>query len=100
MEEITAKAITAASEYISFGYLIVFIFMSYGLRDFFDKIVGLFSENKKVRRYSVFVIATLLAPIWYFYFGEDPLKLFVTYAVGTSLYELIIQAVINKLKAK
>ncbi len=100
MEEITAEIISTIGKYISFGYLIVFIFMSYGLRDFFDKIVGIFSEDKKVRKYSVFVIATFLAPIWYFYFGEDLLKLFVTYAVGTSLYELIIRAVITKFKAK
>lgn len=99
MEEITTNITTYINQYISFSYLVVFIFLSYGLRDFFGNVIGLFTVNRKVRKYSVFIIATLLAPLWFYFFKEDPLKLFVTYAVGTSLYELIIRAVINKFKS-
>jgi hypothetical protein len=99
MEEITTNTLTYINQYISFGYLVVFIFLSYGLRDFVGQFVGLFSVQRNVKKYSVFAIATILAPVWYYFFGEDPLKLFVTFAVGTSLYELIIKAIVNKLKS-
>ena len=102
MEQITAQAIECISTNISFGYLITFIFLSYGLRDVTAQIMASFipADIKKLRSYAVFLIATALAPAWYFLFGDNPMKLLITYSVGTSLYELIIQAIIRQLKLK
>lgn len=87
------------TQHISVPYLLSLVFLSYGLRDIVGDFIGVFTINKKVRTWSVFIIATLLAFVFGVFFKEDPVKLFVTYCVGTSLYELIIKVIIAKLKA-
>jgi len=100
MEEITISLVASIMTYLSLPYLAVFVLISYGLRDLVGSLVFALTGAKKHLTYGVFVIATIIGVVWHFVFNEDLAKLFVTYAVGTSLYELIIQAVINKFKAK
>lgn len=100
MEDITINIVASIMAYLSLPYLAVFVLISYGLRELVGSIVFALTGAKKHVTYGVFVIATFVGVVWHFAFGEYLMKLFVTYAVGTSLYELIIQAVINKLKAK
>jgi len=100
MEEISVNIMASIMAYLSLPYLVCFIFLAYGLRNITALVVAALTGSKKAMTWGVFIMATILGFVWHFAFGEDLTKLFVTYAVGTSLYELIIQAVINKIKGK
>jgi len=100
METLTDLFTQALDTYIELGYLITFIFLSYGLRNLIADIINGIHPTKRARTFAVFFIGTVMALIWYGLFRTDLMKLFVTYSVGTSLYELIIQAIITKIKSK
>lgn len=99
MEDVTVSILASIMTHLSLPYLAVFVLISYGLRNLMGSLVFALTRAKKYVTYGVFVIALVIGIPWYFIFEEDPMKLVVTYAFGTSLYELIIQAVVNKFKS-
>lgn len=84
--------------YIHLPYLVVFVLLTYALRDLVCALLsGLFRRNVPTK-YAVFIFATFVAiPFWFY---TDPIRLLVTYAVGTSFYELIIQSLERSIKKK
>lgn len=89
-------------QYIHLPYLVLFVLFTYSLKDLVVSIVSglvsLFTKTPKLlpAKYAVFVFATILAvPFWFY---TDPIRLFITYAVGTSFYELIIEALEGVIK--
>ena len=85
-------SITEIQKYINGPFLAVFVLLSYRLK-------GPLSETLKINKtYIVFIIATVVAIPFWVIFKCDKLQLFITYAVGTSFHELIIGAIIKKLK--
>jgi hypothetical protein len=83
------------ANYISPVYLVCFVLLAYGTREPFGAIVlQAFPQAQKPKTWGVFLFATILAIP--FYFIENPIKLLVTYCVGTSFYDLIIDQVINR----
>lgn len=106
--EILNTFIAQLPDNISVSYLLVFVLLSYGLRGFVSEVIASLIpskwlknvKSKQLRVYAVFLIALFLAPVWLYIFYDDPKKLIVTYAVGTSLYELIIQRILNIFRNK
>ena len=106
--EILNTFIAHLPDYLSISYLLAFVMLSYGLRGLVSEVIASFLPSKwlknvkpkQLRVYAVFIIALCLAPVWLYLFYEDPKKLIITYAVGTSLYELIIQRILNIFKKK
>lgn len=83
-------------EYINIPYLISFILLSYGLRDIFAYFVcKVFPKTDRERTYGVFFIAIVVSIPFGLLWERDLLKLFVSYCVGTSLYELLISVIIS-----
>lgn len=89
MEDIF-NSIPSIAEYINFYFLISFILLT----RFFKKplhslLVGLLKQ-KMSKHWAVFIIGTLTALPFWLYFKHEKMILFVSYCVGTTLYDLII----------
>lgn len=90
------------NQYIELPYLVLFVFLTYGLKDLFVSLVrGIIGMQVPIK-YVVFYIATALAlPYWYIAdmveSPTNPMKLLVTYAVGTSLYDMILDGLISRI---
>jgi hypothetical protein len=80
-------------ELINLQYLIVFMLLSYGAKNMIAELLP--KMNKTV---IVFIIGTVLALPFWVYFKADKMQLLITYAIGTSLHELIIAWIIKKAK--
>lgn len=83
-------------QYIHLPYLVVFVLLTYGLKDVATLVTRNLTGVNVPTKYAVFIFATLLAAPFWFY--VDPLRLLVTYAVGTSFYDLIIEATVDGIK--
>lgn len=81
--------------FIILPYLATFIFLSYGLRDVLHGLTKKIIAGGMHRKYNVFFIA-LFVGLFFQMAGEyHTTQLLVTYAVGTSLYELVIQGMVT-----
>lgn len=95
--------ITIINQWIEWPYLLVFVFFTYGLKELFVSLVRGVTGMQVPVKYVVFYIATALAwPYWYVVttmIGEsvNPLKLLITYAVGTSLYDMVLDGLVNRI---
>lgn len=86
-------------QYVSISYLLTFILLSYALKDLTAAILsGVFKTIKYPKQTGVLIIGILVGVIFFYVFGEDRIKLAVSYAVGTSMYDIIINWIVGKLK--
>ncbi len=99
IDQVTSQATEYLISNLSFGYFVTFVLLSFALRDFTSQVLASFVriEIKRLRTISVLLIATLLVPIWFFGFNENPAKLFITYCFGTSMYELFLQSMMKSI---
>jgi len=92
------------SKFIDARYMIVFMAMTYALKDELTLTLGyvLKIQAPKVfpKIWTVFIIGTLTAVPFWFFFGGDKMILLISWAVGTSLHDLLIERVIRLVKKK
>lgn len=100
MTEFLDQIWQSVSEYIDISYLVVFMMFAYlvkrNFQDLLDKITGM--KWKPV--YTVLIIATVVAIPFFIFTPDRWEKLLVSYAVGTSLHELIFGWIEDKFKKK
>jgi len=90
-------------------YIGSFILLSYGLRKVIKDLMTNVLKVKTNRKYGVFVIGILLGLVFYGLnkgiYPDEPTqviikRLIASYALGTSLYELLIKAIIDYVNEK
>lgn len=80
---------------IDFTYLAIFLFLSYGAK----KLVGKWFKSKGWDTvYIVFILATVLAPVFLIWTESTWIQILLTYALGTSCYQLAIKWIIGKVE--
>ena len=82
------------TEYLVLPYIATFVFLTYGLRGIIETSLKNLGIKWFKTRYVVFVIA-LLFGLPFKYLGYDIVQILVSYAVGTSLYELVIDSLVK-----
>lgn len=83
---------TKLSEYIDFGYLFALIFVSLGLKGILVSVAkGFFPTWEKPDKYVVFVVAILLAIPFRIWYDTDIAQLIVSFGLGTSAYDLLLE---------
>lgn len=89
METSFAQILDQVMNYIDPAYLLTFMLLAYAFKHYF---LGLFQKLIPAIRmvYVVFILALLVAIPFYFW-GVPARLLLITYAVGTSLHELLFQ---------
>jgi len=75
--------------YLSIPYLLMFMLLSYLVKKYFGTLLQKITKFQWKTVYTVLIIATLLAVPFLVFSEEGWMKIFITYAVGTSLHELI-----------
>jgi hypothetical protein len=84
--------------YLSIPYLLTFMFLSYLIKKYFSTLLEKITRFEWKTVYTVLVIATLLAIPFLLFTEEGWVKIFITYAIGTSLHELVFGYIEKKLK--
>lgn len=77
------------SVYISIPYLLIFMLLSYFVKKNFEDLLEKITVSNWRTVYTVLVIATLTAIPFILFTDEGWMKILFSYAVGTSLWELI-----------
>ena len=75
--------------YISIPYLIIFILLSYTIKKYFNELLQKITKFNWKTVYTVLIIATVLAVPFIICTDEGWVNILFSYAVGTSLHELI-----------
>jgi len=83
--------------YLSMPYLLMFMFLSYLVKKYFGDVLQKITKFEWKTVYIVLAIATLLAIPFLICSDEGWVKIFITYAVGTSLHELVFKWIEKKL---
>ena len=93
METTISGLMDSILNHITLPYCLAVVFLSYALRNVLaDFLTYIRFPKKHSKTFAVFVIATILAGVWLFGFGEtDYVKLFVSYSVSTTIYELFLK---------
>ena len=97
--ETVEKILDMASVYFNIPYLLAFILLSYAVKKNFGVWLETITKKKWKSVYTVLVIAALVSVI-FLVRGDDPMKLFLTYCLGTSLHETAFWFIENKIKRK
>lgn len=85
--------------YIDWPYLLVFMFLTYFLIGYvFNLLKSIFGEKVR-KRLVVFIIGTLTALPFIFYFKHDPINLLVTWSAGLALHDYFVVLIIDKFKS-
>lgn len=88
------EIIATMGSYISGPYLACVVLLCGATKQIIAKaLTAIFPGLSRPTIYSVFFVATILAFIFRLVFNESLLKLFVTYAVATSLYDVLYEGV-------
>jgi len=77
--------------YIEIPYLLILVLISYLIKKEFEDFLSLITGHRWRTVYTVLIISTLTGIAYYFAEEVTVMKLFVTYAVGTSLHDLIFR---------
>lgn len=88
------------SIHISVDYLLVFMFLSYTVKKHFEHLLQKITKSNWKTVYSVFLIASIIAIPFLIWSDESWVKIGVSYAVGTSMYELLFEFLEPKIKKK
>lgn len=96
METSFAQILDQVMNYVDPAYLLTFMLLAYAFKRYF---LGLAQKLIPGIRmvYIVFILALLVAIPFYF-FGVPVRLLLITYAVGTSLHELLFQWIEKRLR--
>ena len=79
------------AEYISVPYLLTFMLLAYFVRSNFGVLLQNITKSKWKPVFTVLIIATLVAIPFAIWSDEGWVKLLFSYALGTSLHELVFK---------
>jgi len=99
MEDFTIQ-LTELVQFIDWVYLILFILISYGVKQAFGKILQRITKFVWEPVYTVLIVATILAVPWLIWTDATWVEVLVTYTIGTTFYEVILEKLISKIKGK
>ena len=81
---------------IVWPYLVTFILLAYLVGNAFKGLLEKWTKKGWKPVYTVLIIATLVAVPYLLYIeGSTWDKMLITYAIGTSMYETFIKAIVN-----
>lgn len=79
------------AQYISVPYMLIFILVAYLIKKYFGEFLQKITKFKWRTVYTVLILATLLAVPFVLWTKVDWTQILLSYAVGTSLHELIFR---------
>lgn len=92
------KAWVEMIQYIDVAYLVAFVFLSYTITKAFGKLLQKITKFEWKTVFTVLILATLIAIPFIIWTDTSWIKILVTYAVGTTLYQTAFKYIGNKTK--
>ena len=86
------------ASYVDVPYIIIFMLLSYIVKKSFGDILQKITKFNWLPVYTVLIIATIVAIPFLIWSRETWVNIAFSYALGTSLHELIFQWIENKFK--
>lgn len=90
--------ILSSQKYIDLYYLIVFMAVTYSMKNTVQAALQYFFKTRINKHFAVFFIGSVVALPFWLYFKHDTMILLVTYTVGTSIHDLIIRYLLDFVK--
>ena len=87
---------TQINMYISVPYIVIFMLVSYMVKEYFEKVLNKITKIEWKTVYSVLLIAAIIAIPFIIFSNEGWQKIAVTYCVGTSLHEVAFRWISKK----
>ena len=79
--------------YVSVPYLLTFVLLSYFVKRYFEEFLEKITKSKWKTVYTVLILATITAVPFLLWTDISWVKIVFSYALGTSLHELIFKHV-------
>jgi len=99
MEPTLGTSLSDLSAFIVWPYLLIFILLSYLVKNAFGDLLQQVTRFEWKPVYTVLILATLVG-IPYGFFGDVTwIQIVITYALGTSFYELFLEAIVKAVTA-
>lgn len=93
------EIISEIEKYIDVYYLVAFMAVTYSSKGWINAVIEYFTKIRfKKHHLAVFIIGSLVAIPFWFGFGHDKMKIFMTYCIGTALHSHLISYVLSKFK--
>lgn len=86
--------------HINLYYLVVFMALTYALKNPLTDLLGSILRVKVVKIWTVFIIGTVAAVPFWVLFNHDRMILLITWSVGTSLHDMIIKFLLQKINKR
>jgi hypothetical protein len=86
--------------YVSVPYLVIFMLLSYFVKKYFGVWLSKITKAKWQNVYTVLIIATVTAIPFLIFSKETWVQILFSYALGTSLHELIFNWIEEKFSKK
>ena len=86
--------------YINIAYLFSFMLLAYFIKRYFQEWLNSLFKKEFKSVFVVLILATLMAIPYLLFFEADWQKILLSYAVGTSLHELIFNWLEDKFNPK
>ena len=84
-------------ELVDWRYIIIFILLASTIKKAFGALLQKVTKFEWLPVYTVLILATVLAIPWALLTDASWLEILVSYAIGTSFYETILERIINKI---
>jgi hypothetical protein len=85
------------AQYVSIPYLLTFMLLSYFVKKYFSEWLMKITKLKWKTVYTVLILATIIAIPFLLFTDESWAQILFSYAVGTSLHELIFKWIEDKI---
>lgn len=91
------------NNYIDFPYLVLFLLLTMIFKNIIIGIVRGIAKKQVNVTHAVFIFATVMAIVYWvitthiMQLDTNPIKMFISYAIGTTFYEVIIEFIENQI---
>ena len=96
--------LTDLQKYIDMKYMVVFMAFAYAtkgaLTDFLNSVFRIAHPKSFPKVWVIFIIGTLTAVPYWFFFGHDKMLLFQTFAIGSMVHDMIFKQIDRYLKSR
>ncbi len=87
-------------ELVDWKYIIIFVLLASTVKKAFGNLLQSVTKFEWRPVYTVLILATVLAVPWALFTETSWMEILVSYAIGTSFYETILERAINKIIGK
>ncbi len=87
-------------ELVDWKYIIIFVLLASTVKKAFGNLLQSITKFEWRPVYTILILATVLAVPWALLTETSWMEILVSYAIGTTFYETILERILNKVNGK